>query len=169
MALPFVLSLRKGAERVVIVREKIEAVSTAVLNRFAQNAKRRVGLAGEVSILITSSDEVRQLNRKFRKKNKATDVLSFPSHDFENSGDIAISWEIARENGDALGHGTPTELKVLILHGMLHLAGYDHESDSGEMATLEMELRKKLRLPQGLIERVIGKGGAARNKRSVKR
>ena len=93
------------------------------------------------------------LNRRFRRKNKPTDVLSFPSAVPGVAGDIAISLEIAADNAAQLGHSLETEVKILIVHGLLHLAGYDHESDSGEMAAKEAEIRRKLGLPVGLIER----------------
>lgn len=99
---------------------------------------------------------MRTLNRTFRKINKPTDVLSFPSVTPGVAGDIAISLEIAAENAAELGHPLATEVKVLILHGMLHLAGYDHEIDDGEMHEREAALRKKLKLPVGLIERIHG-------------
>jgi probable rRNA maturation factor len=106
-----------------------------------------------VNICIVSSSEMRSLNRRFRGKNKATDVLSFPSRAPAIAGDIAISLEIAARNANALGHDLATEVKVLILHGMLHLAGFDHESDDGEMRTRETSLRQRFKLPLGLIER----------------
>ena len=93
------------------------------------------------------------LNRRYRKKNKPTDVLTFPSAGPSLGGDIAISLEIAAANATELGHSLANEVKILILHGMLHLAGYDHEIDDGEMHSREVELRKKLRLPVSLIER----------------
>jgi probable rRNA maturation factor len=93
------------------------------------------------------------LNRRFRGKNKATDVLSFPSQTPGVAGDIAISLEIASANAAELGHDLATEVKILILHGMLHLAGYDHEIDDGEMLAREAGLRQELKLPVGLIER----------------
>src|SRR3974390_3640302 len=93
------------------------------------------------------------LNRRVRKKNRPTDVLTFPSASGGLAGDIAISLEIAAANATELGHPLATEVKVLILHGMLHLAGYDHEIDDGEMQAREAELRKKFNLPGGLIER----------------
>lgn len=96
---------------------------------------------------------MQRLNRRFRKKNKATDVLSFPSKTAGVAGDIAISLEIAASNAAVLGHSLAAEVKILILHGMLHLAGYDHESDDGEMLAREAGLRQLLKLPVGLIER----------------
>lgn len=106
-----------------------------------------------MNICITSNREMQALNRRFRKKNKATDVLSFPSAAKGVAGDIAISLEIAAANAAELGHSLATEVKILILHGMLHLAGYDHEIDDGEMMQRETTLRQKLKLPVGLIER----------------
>jgi probable rRNA maturation factor len=129
-------------------------------------------LRGAVNIRITSSREMRELNRRFRKKNTPTDVLSFPANMPKLAGDIAISAEIAGANAAALGHSTETELKVLILHGLLHLAGYDHESDDGEMGTREAKLRALLRLPVGLIERThdnANKHLAASRRKSVAR
>jgi probable rRNA maturation factor len=125
----------------------------ASLERFAASAQRAARLRGEVAILITNSASIRRLNRNFRGKDKPTDVLSFPSSAKELAGDIAISAQIANKQARALGHTLAAELKVLILHGMLHLAGHDHEEDDGEMAKLESRLRAKLKLPQGLIER----------------
>jgi probable rRNA maturation factor len=115
-----------------------------------------VGLKGEVSALLTTDDGIRSLNRRFRKKNKATDVLSFPVDDpsFGQAGDLAISVETAARQARDQGHKLSIELRVLMLHGMLHLAGYDHEVDKGQMAKIEKRLRAQLKLPQGLIERV---------------
>ena len=137
----------------VIVRQKLGGVTGKALEAFAAAAKRAAGLRSEVSILVTTSEEVRQLNRDFRRKDKPTDVLSFPSDGDGLAGDIAISADIAKDNARTLRHSALTEVKVLILHGMLHLAGHDHESDSGEMAVLESRLRAKFGLPHGLIER----------------
>jgi len=121
---------------------------------FLRRAQRAVGIRGEVNVLITSNNQMRRLNRNFRVKDKATDVLSFPAaQNGKIAGDIAISRDIARQNAKTLGHSLNTEVKILLLHGLLHLAGYDHESDNGEMAALEQKLRAKLQLPTSLIER----------------
>jgi probable rRNA maturation factor len=128
------------------------------LDQFLRSATRAVGLAGEVNVRITSDQEMRRLNREFRGKNKPTDVLSFPASSNGKSslsGDIAISAAIARQNAEALGHTFESEIKILLLHGLLHLAGHDHESDRGEMAALEQKLRAKLKLPLGLIARTV--------------
>ncbi len=106
---------------------------------------------------------MRELNRRFRKKDKPTDVISFPSDVPKVAGDIAISADIAAENAAQLGHSVDVELKILILHGLLHLAGYDHETDDGEMQAQEAKLRQRLNLPTGLIER------ASERSRVVKR
>jgi probable rRNA maturation factor len=129
------------------------STSAQALSRFATKAQRALSLRGDVNICITSSREMQSLNRRFRGKNKATDVLSFPSQTRGVAGDIAISLEIAARNAAALGHDLATEVKVLILHGMLHLAGYDHEIDNGEMQAREASLRQEFKLPIGLIER----------------
>jgi len=97
---------------------------------------------------------VQELNRRFRRKNKPKDVLSFPR---EQGGDIAISAEIALENARRYGHSAAEEIKILVLHGMLHLSGYDHESDNGRIAAREARLRAQLRLPDSLIERTHAK------------
>jgi probable rRNA maturation factor len=102
---------------------------------------------------------MRELNRRFRAKDKPTDVLSFPAADVPGcgiAGDIAISAQIASENARSLGHKAATELKILVLHGLLHLAGFNHETDNGKMARKERKLRRELKLPDGLIERTVG-------------
>jgi probable rRNA maturation factor len=140
----------------VIFRKTISGVSELSLTRFVNRARRAAGMQGQVTVLVTSSAEVRDLNRRFRRKNKATDVLSFPAAPIEgddNEGDIAISADIASENAERFGHPTAAELKVLTLHGILHLAGYDHETDNGKMARKEARLRRELHLPDALIER----------------
>ncbi len=159
----------------IILEHESGDVSARELTRFAMRAQRAVKLAGEVTVRITSSQEMRELNRCFRNKNQPTDVLSFPSILQDMTGDIAISQEIAASNAAELGHSTETELKILILHGMLHLAGHDHESDNGEMRTLESDLRRRLKLPASLIERThaarrtSGNPGSLRQRGGVRR
>jgi probable rRNA maturation factor len=144
---------------VIILEHEDEDIRERALALFAGKARRAVRLRGDVSIRITSSLEMRELNRRFRKKSQPTDVLSFPSSLPRLAGDIAISSEIAASNAAQLGHSTETELKILILHGLLHLAGYDHEADHGEMLARETKLRQQLKLPVGLIERTHGQDG----------
>jgi probable rRNA maturation factor len=140
----------------VILRKPVAQLNEAALARFVTKACKAAKLKGSVNVLVTSSKEMRSLNRRFRSKDKPTDVLSFPPMtDFTDglAGDVAISQEIAARNAHAIGHAPAEEVKILALHGVLHLAGYDHESDDGEMAREENRLRRKLGLPVGLIER----------------
>lgn len=128
----------------------------SALARFVARACKAAKLKGNVNIVVTSSRELRSLNRRFRGKDKATDVLSFPAGGpavRDLAGDIAISADIASQNASLLGHSLAEEVKILVLHGVLHLAGFDHERDRGEMARKEALLRRQLGLPDGLIER----------------
>jgi probable rRNA maturation factor len=140
----------------VIWQKRVTDLSELALDRFVARARRAAGLKGRVNVLVTSSAEMKSLNRRFRGKDKATDVLSFPAEaDSQEglAGEIAVSAEIAAHNARALGHSPAEEVKVLVLHGILHLRGYDHECDNGQMARREKQMRAKLRLPSGLIER----------------
>jgi probable rRNA maturation factor len=139
-----------------------------VLSHFLAVAQAAVRLKGEVTVLLTTDAAITKLNRQFRGKNKATDVLSFPagrpirgSHAEAIAGDLAISVTTALGQAAEQGHSLSMEIKVLILHGLLHLAGYDHEVDDGKMARRERLLRAELRLPQGLIERADARNKAA--------
>jgi probable rRNA maturation factor len=132
--------------------------SARTLARFLAAAQAAVRLRGQVTVLLTTDASIRGLNRRFRGKNKATDVLSFPAEGLGTegmAGDLAISVTTALRQASGQSHSLSTEIKVLILHGLLHLAGYDHEVDDGKMARRERLLRAKLRLPQGLIERTV--------------
>jgi len=108
---------------------------------------------GAVTVAIVPDTRVRLLNRQYRRKDTATDVLSFPSDERGYLGDIVIASGVARRQAAAGGHSLQTELRVLALHGLLHLLGYDHERDDGRMARLERRLRLKGGLREGLIER----------------
>ena len=108
---------------------------------------------GAVTVAIVPDARVRALNRQFRKMDKATDVLSFPAEEPGVLGDVVIAAGVARRQAAAAGHAFGTELRVLALHGLLHLLGYDHEVDAGQMARLEVRLRAKGGLREGLIER----------------
>jgi probable rRNA maturation factor len=139
-----------------------------------KRAAAAAGVRGQINVLITDNRELQSLNRRFRAKDQPTDVLSFPSGSSGvngPAGDIAISAEMAAANGDRLGHSAAQEVKVLVLHGVLHLAGYDHERDHGAMGRKEARLRRTLKLPVGLVERNdVSTGLAARTpKRSAGR
>jgi probable rRNA maturation factor len=114
--------------------------------------------AGTVTVVITTDRRVRALNRAWRGVDTATDVLSFPAGTGPTPdphlGDVVIARDTAARQARAEGHPMATELRVLALHGLLHLLGYDHERDSGDMARIERRLRRKGGLPAGLIERV---------------
>jgi probable rRNA maturation factor len=125
------------------------------IERFARRLQREVANGARFDTLITGDAELRRLNRDFRKKDYATDVLSFPSEDRRaHLGDIAISLGRARAQAREFGHTTGQEIQILMLHGVLHLMGNDHETDGGRMARAEKRWRAKLGLPAGLIERV---------------
>jgi probable rRNA maturation factor len=131
-------------------------ISRAGLTRFVRSAQDAVGLRGEVEVLLASDKMLRRLNREWRGKDKATDVLSFPAAEEMAAvygGDLAVSLETAKRQAEEHGHSLRDEVRILLLHGLLHLAGMDHEVDGGEMAEREAELRKRLRLPNGLIAR----------------
>ncbi len=108
---------------------------------------------GKVTIALLTDAAMRKLNARFRRADYATDVLSFPSDERGVLGDIAIARGVAARQARALGHSARIELQVLALHGLLHLLGYDHETDTGEMAKAEERLRRKAGLPIGLIAR----------------
>jgi probable rRNA maturation factor len=117
---------------------------------------RRVAPArarGKITVAIVPDSRVRALNRRYRKKDKATDVLSFPADERGYLGDVVIAAGVARRQAKGAGHTLQTELRVLALHGLLHLLGYDHETDSGQMWRLARRLRAKGGLREGLIER----------------
>jgi probable rRNA maturation factor len=161
----------------VILQKKVTGLSEGTLERFVLRARKAVGLRAPVNVLVTGSAVVRALNRQFRGQNKTTDVLSFPapspSADSLNrrrvAGEVAISADIALQNSLRLGHSVDQEIKILALHGILHLAGFDHERDNGEMARKEQTLRRALKLPAALIERVQADdaGGARRGGRRM--
>jgi probable rRNA maturation factor len=144
------------------------ALKLRELRGFVSRAKTAIGLHGEVSAFLAKDTTIRTLNREYRKKDKATDVLSFPvdaGHLREapkQAGDLAISLDTARKQAEEHGHTLQIEVKILLLHGLLHLAGYDHETDKGQMARRERVLREQFDLPAGLIQRSSGEKKVAR-------
>lgn len=141
--------------------------SVRSLAQFLSQAQAAVRLRGKVIVLLTTDATLRSLNRRFRGKNMPTDVLSFPTEGpaaAKFAGDLAISVATARRQAFAEGHTLTMELKVLMLHGLLHLAGYDHEEDAGQMRRRERHLRTRLGLPLGLIERTAPKSAAKAGK-----
>jgi probable rRNA maturation factor len=130
------------------------------LESFLHKVTREIGLKSDcVAVRLIGNSEMARLNETYRKKKGPTDVLSFPAGEQRKPanlaqqvrgakgkflGDIAIAPAVARRNAKSLGRTVPQELRVLILHGVLHLLGYDHESDQGEMERIEMRLRRRL-------------------------
>jgi probable rRNA maturation factor len=138
----------------IIFRRAPKGLDRARLRSFASTLLDRVAGGHPFCSLLTGDTELQDLNRDFLDKDAPTDVLSFPARDPGASlGDIAISWQRARDQAAAFGHPIETEIEVLLLHGVLHLLGHDHESDRGAMRRLETRWRKTLGLPASLIER----------------
>jgi probable rRNA maturation factor len=111
---------------------------------------------GDVTIALLPDSRIRKLNKVYRRSDRTTDVLSFPAekgHPTLFLGEIAIARGIAQKQAKILGHSVATEIRVLALHGLLHLLGYDHENDDGRMARTEARLRRRAGLPLGLIAR----------------
>jgi probable rRNA maturation factor len=108
---------------------------------------------GTMTIAIVPDGRVQQLNRRYRRTDAQTDVLSFPSDERGYLGDVVIAAGVARRQAKQARHSLQHELRVLALHGLLHLLGYDHERDAGRMARVEERLRRRGGLREGLIER----------------
>ena len=146
---------------ILIYRRTPRSLGRRQLRLFAKRLHEEVGGGRLLSILLTDDRELRRLNRAFLHKDYPTDVLSFPpgedeldpNDEFAPLGEMAISVERAREQAEEYGHSTEEEVCILMLHGLLHLMGLDHERDNGKMARTERQWRKKLGLPTGLIER----------------
>ena len=140
-------------EDLVLFRRVRASLRRRPVRDFARRLRETVAAEREFVCLITDDRELRRLNRRFLGADHATDVLSFPSADRESMGEIAISAERAAAQARAFGHSLSDEIRILMLHGVLHLKGMDHEADSGEMARAERRWRKALNLPSGLVER----------------
>jgi probable rRNA maturation factor len=138
----------------VIFRSVRMSLPRGPLEKFARILQTQVTKGRAFDCLITTDAELQRLNRTFRGKDYPTDVLSFPTCDGTHLGDIAISYQRARAQARDFGHSTDLEIRVLMLHGVLHLIGMDHETDSGRMARVEKRWRLALGLPASLIERV---------------
>jgi len=136
------------------VESRFSPEEKRVLKSFTRSLCRRVAGGRAFTCLITGDLELQRLNRQFLGRDYATDVLSFPSQDGSDSlGEIAVSVERAAAQAREFGHDCLNEIRILMLHGVLHLTGMDHERDRGEMAQAERGWREKLDLPATLIER----------------
>jgi probable rRNA maturation factor len=152
-----------GSSTLLLFRRKLAAGTAQRLRTFAKRLRTEVTGGRGFLCLITSDDDLRRLNRQFLNKDRATDVLSFPSAEPDGSlGEMAISVERAEEQAIEFGHTLEDEIEVLMLHGVLHLTGMDHERDAGRMRRAETRWRKALGLPSGLIERARGVAGRRR-------
>jgi probable rRNA maturation factor len=130
---------------VLLNRQRSRPVSASRLRRVLRAAAQSLRVGGELSLVLAGDGLLRRLNRVYRGKDKATDVLSFPGEGGEAGlGDIVISVATAARNARRLGRSLPQELDVLALHGFLHVLGYDHEADDGTMDRIEGRLRKRL-------------------------
>ena len=152
----------------IVNRQRRVPVALHPLQQFYERVRRELGFAPEsVTIQLISDHTMARLNETYRKKHGPTDVLSFPANgarskqNAEYIGDIAISPETARRNARRFSRSLPAEMRILILHGMIHLAGFDHETDRGEMDRFERRLRKRL----GIAGRL---GAAARSRAAGK-
>ena len=131
----------------VVNRQRRLKIDTRTWSTFATKALAAVGNSeSSATIAFVSDKKIRELNRQFRGIDKATDVLSFPADEPEVLGDIAISVDTAAAQAKENGLKFEGEIAQLILHGLLHLSGYDHETDNGEMNRLELRLRRKLEI-----------------------
>jgi probable rRNA maturation factor len=154
----------------IVNRQRRVRIPIAQLNRFLASAQKRLHVpAGALTVALVSDTEMKRWNRAFRGKNRPTDVLSFPLDDSPKPksksprrsrrgkqsasrsaglylGDIAIAPAVARSNASRFGRTFPDEMRILILHGILHLIGYDHETDEGQMDRRENRLRRELGL-----------------------
>jgi probable rRNA maturation factor len=131
----------------VVNRQRGRKIQTPAWESFAAKAAGAIGKSSSSATIAFVSDKtMRKLNRQFRGVDKATDVLSFPAEDEAEShlGDIAISVDTAAKQAKENGLTFDEEVAQLILHGLLHLSGYDHEIDSGEMNRLELRVRRQL-------------------------
>ena len=126
-------------------RQRKTKIDTKAWESFADKAATAIGKSGSTATVAFVSDKaIRELNRQFRGVDKATDVLSFPADEVHNLGDIAISVDTAARQAKENGLTFDEEVAQLILHGLLHLSGYDHETDNGEMNRLELKIRRRL-------------------------
>jgi probable rRNA maturation factor len=141
------------ADPLITYRRKPATLDVPSLESFAELLRHRVARGREFHCRITNDAELQSLNAQFLNNDYPTDVLSFPSENNGCIGDVAISLQRARSQAQEWHHSTEDEIRILILHGVLHLLGMDHESDTGQMRRTELRWRKKLALPTSLIER----------------
>lgn len=140
------------SDPLLLFQSRAARLDRAWLRDFALRLQTEVAAGAPFTALLTSDRHLRQLNRDFLGKDTPTDVLSFPAP-AGALGEMAISVPRALEQAAAAGHPVEQEIAILLLHGLLHLLGHDHETDRGAMRRLETRWRRRLGLPPGLIER----------------
>jgi probable rRNA maturation factor len=146
---------QSSKKAVVLFRQTSRDLSRTSLRAYAEKLQSEVAAGRSFVCLLADDAELRRLNRDFRKQDYATDVLSFPQAEGSGFlGEMAISLDRARVQAREHDHDTAGEIRILMLHGLLHLMGMDHEADSGEMGRAERKWRKRFGLPGSLIERV---------------
>jgi probable rRNA maturation factor len=141
-----------NSDPLITFRRPPAGFNRSAIETFAETLRTRVARGRDFHCLVTGDSELRKLNREFLGNDYPTDVLSFPGTP-PYLGDIAVSLGRARAQARRFGHSVEDEVRVLLLHGVLHLKGLDHESDNGQMARAEKRWRKLLNLPTALIER----------------
>jgi len=135
------------SEYIVVKKEISCNLSTAGVKKFCEKALGLLGEGkGELGVVITGNKQIRALNQKYRGKNESTNVLSFEAREGNSLGDIIISWEYAKSEASELGISTKERVRALLIHGIVHLLGYDHLNKKSEqkMESLEKELQEKL-------------------------
>ena len=142
-----------SSEPLLVFETKARGLGRRELQAFARRLRDEVAEGRSFCGMITTDAELHRLNLQFLGHDYPTDVLSFPSPAPGAMGDLAISVDRAAEQASRYGHDTATEIRILLLHGVLHLLGYDHETDGGRMRRAEKRWRQALGLPVGLIER----------------
>lgn len=151
-------------DSIVLFRRARRGAERARVEAFAERLRREVARGRPFTCLISDDAELRRLNRRFLGKDRPADVLSFPAPDgwpgqepgSRPLGEIAISADRAARQARRFGHSLEEEIAILMLHGLLHLKGMDHDGDGGRMARAEARWRKRLGLPAGLTERNAG-------------
>jgi probable rRNA maturation factor len=138
---------------------ELTAEEKRLITSFARTLSARVANGRPFTCVISDDSELRRLNHAFRGRDYSTDILSFPSQQsVGDMGDMIISMERAEQQASEFGHGRTDEIRILMLHGLLHLAGMDHERDRGQMAGAERKWRQQLGLPVTVIARATRQG-----------
>lgn len=152
-----------GLSVLIVNRQRKHRIRVEEIRSLLERAARSMKVSGEVALVFAGDALLQKLNRDYRFKDKPTDVLSFESQGEDMGlGDVFISIETARRNARRFSRTLDRELEILALHGFIHVLGYDHETDNGEMEALERRLRTRLLTRQGASTRPAGTGARAK-------